>query len=696
MKRKLHRRTVIVPLGLLACCSVALAQTEALLEETVVTASRSAQTVFDAPGSIDLVTREQIERAGPQINISEALSTIPGINVADRNNYAQDLQISIRGFGSRAPFGVRGVRLMVDGLPITLPDGQGQTSQFAASSTDRIEVLKGPIAALYGNASGGVIQAFTREPSIKPEWRATGFVGSDDLYRSSVQYSETRGDYGLVLDYGALSSNGFREYSAAERHHVNAKLVRAHAAGKTSFIVNALNQTKSEDPGTLTKTQFDTNPYQAQGVNKTNRAGKQFVQSLAGLTHEQRLSDGSELALRGFVATRDLDNPGNGTTFILIDRLQWGLGAQWSATATAFGVPARVQLGAEFDAVADDRKARTNSSGIATGSITRDEDNLSSATGLYARADWALSDDWTLLTGLRWTSVTHEIKDRYFLEATPRDGSGSRTYSGLSPVVGLTRHLGANANVYVNVARSLEAPTLNEVLYRDSGTASVNEFNSLLSASRSDQLEVGYKARGDQWATQAAAFWVRTEDEVVPNRLSSFAANWQNVDTSRRGVEASYLRMLTKEFRLDARATYVNGRYEQAATIQPSNVPVASGNRLTNIPSSRISLDIAWSNFQFNAKASRGQEAALELQSVGRIFVKSDNAERTNPYSLVNLRYAVRMPAWGGRLHGFARANNLTNKKYASSTIGDQESLRFYEPGAPRNYLLGVNFTQSW
>jgi len=457
MKRKLHRRTVIVPLGLLACCSVALAQTEALLEETVVTASRSAQTVFDAPGSIDLVTREQIERAGPQINISEALSTIPGINVADRNNYAQDLQISIRGFGSRAPFGVRGVRLMVDGLPITLPDGQGQTSQFAASSTDRIEVLKGPIAALYGNASGGVIQAFTREPSIRPEWRATGFVGSDDLYRSSVQYSETRGDYGLVLDYGALSSNGFREYSAAERHHVNAKLVRAHAAGKTSFIVNALNQTKSEDPGTLTKTQFDTNPYQAQGVNKTNRAGKQFVQSLAGLTHEQRLSDGSELALRGFVATRDLDNPGNGTTFILIDRLQWGLGAQWSATATAFGVPARVQLGAEFDAVADDRKARTNSSGIATGSITRDEDNLSSATGLYARADWALSDDWTLLTGLRWTSVTHEIKDRI---VSP-DGSGSRTYSGLSPVVGLTRHLGANANVYVNVARSLEAPTLN-------------------------------------------------------------------------------------------------------------------------------------------------------------------------------------------------------------------------------------------
>ena len=682
---------------LLFCAAFSVAagsapRAETVLDDVVVSASRSEQTIFDAPGSIDSVNRERIEASGPQINISESLGLVPGINVANRNNYAQDLQISIRGFGSRAPFGVRGVRLMVDGLPITLPDGQGQTSQFAATSTGRIEVLKGPIAALYGNASGGVIQAFTREPSIKPEWRATGFVGSDDLYRSSIQYSETRGDYGLVLDYGALSSGGFREYSSAERHHVNAKLVRTHVAGKTTFIVNALNQTKSDEPGTLIKSDFETNPYQAQSANKTNRAGKQFVQSLAGLTHEQRLSDGSELALRGFLATRDLDNPGNGATFILIDRLQWGIGAQWSSTATAFGVPTRVQLGAEYDAVADDRKARTNTFGVATGNPTRDEDNLSSATGIYARADWALSEDWSLLTGLRWTSVTHEIKDRYFLEnPTPRDGSGSRTYSGLSPVVGLTWHVGANANVYVNVARSLETPTLNEVLYRENGGVK-NEFNSVLSEARSDQLEVGYKARGDQWATQAAVFWVRTEDEVVPNRLSSFQSTWQNVDTNRRGAEASYLRDFSKEWRVTTQASYVEGYYAKSGSFVLGG-GFTSGNRLTNIPSSRISVDIAWSSSQFKAKATRGQEAALELQSVGRIFVRSDNTERTNPYSLLSLRYAVRIPAWGGQLQGLVRADNLANKKYASSTVGDQSSAQYYEPGAPRNFLVGITYS---
>ncbi|MEY4001686.1 MAG: Fe(3+) dicitrate transport protein FecA precursor, partial [Pseudomonadota bacterium] len=251
-------------LTVLACFVVSLsipAKGQTVLDEVVVSASRSEQSIFDAPGSIDSVNRERIEASGPQINISESLGLTPGINVANRNNYAQDL------FGSRAPFGVRGVRLMVDGLPQSLPDGQGQTSQFAASSTSRIEVLRGPLAALYGNASGGVIQAFTRDPSEKPEWTVTGYAGSDELYRSSIQYSETRGDYGLVFDYGALSSEGFRQYSAAERHHINTKLVKKGEGSKTTFILNALDQKKSEDPGSRNLTNFQSRPYDADTFN---------------------------------------------------------------------------------------------------------------------------------------------------------------------------------------------------------------------------------------------------------------------------------------------------------------------------------------------------------------------------------------------------------------------------------------------
>ncbi|MEN9794254.1 MAG: Colicin receptor precursor, partial [Pseudomonadota bacterium] len=284
MRKDVFPLTIVAAAVLSALSSPARADT--LLDEVVVTASRSEQTIFDAPGSIDSVNRERIEASGPQINISESLGLVPGINVANRNNYAQDLQISIRGFGSRAPFGVRGVRLMVDGLPQSLPDGQGQTSQFAASSTSRIEVLRGPLAALYGNASGGVIQAFTRDPSEKPELTVTGYAGSDELYRSSIQYSETRGDYGLVFDYGALSSEGFRQYSAAERHHINTKLVKKGEGSKTTFILNALDQKKSEDPGSRTAAEFASAPYAANAGNLGFKAGKRFVQAITGVVHE--------------------------------------------------------------------------------------------------------------------------------------------------------------------------------------------------------------------------------------------------------------------------------------------------------------------------------------------------------------------------------------------------------------------------
>ena len=197
--------------------SAALAQA---LDDVVISASRSEQRSFDAPGSIQSVGRDVIESAGPQINISEALAGIPGIHVANRNNFSQDLQISIRGFGSRAPFGVRGVRLIIDGIPQTLPDGQGQSSQFALTSADRIEVLKGPIAMLYGNAAGGVVQVFTRSPSATPELSFAAYAGSDGLFRTSTQYSETRGPYGMVVDIATFRSDGFRDYSRAAREQL--------------------------------------------------------------------------------------------------------------------------------------------------------------------------------------------------------------------------------------------------------------------------------------------------------------------------------------------------------------------------------------------------------------------------------------------------------------------------------------------
>lgn len=702
MRRDVFPLTIVAAAVLSALSSLARADTR--LDETVVTASRSEQTIFDAPGSIDSVNRERIEASGPQINISESLGLVPGINVANRNNYAQDLQISIRGFGSRAPFGVRGVRLMVDGLPQSLPDGQGQTSQFAASSTSRIEVLRGPLAALYGNASGGVIQAFTRDPSEKPEWTVTGYAGSDELYRSSIQYSETRGDYGLVFDYGALSSEGFRQYSAAERHHINTKLVKKGEGSKTTFILNALDQRKSEDPGSRTAAEFASAPYAANAGNLGFKAGKRFVQAITGVVHESGSQGRGLLTLRASLSSRDLDNPGRSdsltstATWILIDRIQHALGAEYQMPVSFSGVGGRLSFGFEVDQVKDARTAKTfQTDGTIANPLSRDEDNTASNMGIFARGDWFPSDNLSLTTGLRFSQVKLQVKD--YLPAVSGDGSGSRSYTGASPVIGLVKHLGRDQNLFMNVGRSFETPTLNEILYTPviGGTTS-NSFYGLDPA-RSTQLEAGWKLRrANKGFLTASAFFIRTKDDIVPEYLSSFQASWQNVDTERKGLELGGQWLWSRNFSSAAGFTWIEATYSEGATIRTSSSASTStvasrGNKLPNTPSDRTQVELRYRSSEMAKKNVPLFQSTLELISVGDIYVRSDNTEKTSRYNLANLSLSANKPLGQGFVTGYLRIDNLTDKLYAASTIGDQESQRYYEPGAPRNWLIGLKYS---
>lgn len=677
-----------------ALASPVAAQTP--LDAVVVTASRTEQAAFDASGSIDLISREQIEAAGPQINISEALAAVPGITVANRNNYAQDLQISVRGYGARAPFGVRGVRLYVDGLPLTLPDGQGQTSQFAATSAARMEVLKGPLAALYGNASGGVIQVLTRDPMESPEVSAYYAFGSDDLRRTSLQFSDTAGEWGIVADYGAFSSTGFRDASAAERDHFNFKLLRkGENSSRTTVILNSLDQKKSEDPGTLTLAEFNASPYQAAAANKQNKAGKSFVQNLAGLVYETSAEGWEMLRLTGYLATRDLDNPGNGVTYILLDRAQHGVSGFGERRAMIGGTPVRLTTGLELDSVKDARKQQTNSQGQPTGPLRRNEDNIAFSSGAFASLDWYLNERWSLTTGLRLSSVSLEVDD-YFLTDN-LDGSGSRQYQGLGLVVGATRHLSPATNLFVNLGRSIETPTLNEVIYKESGGRSVNQFNADLNAAQNDQLELGLKHREGRDAYTAAIIYGRTQDEIVPLRLSPFSATWQNADTTRMGAEFAFTKFLSPTLRWNGSLAFLSAEYdEQISIIGPIAYTIRPGNKLVNIPETSAQTEIAWNSARFNPLALNAWEAAVELVHLGPVQARSDNLESTASTTLLNLRASYTTPLLGGRLRAFVRFDNLTDEIYASSIKGDESSAAYYEAGAPRSVLVGVSYTKTF
>ncbi len=666
---------------------------DTLLDDVVVSSSRSEQRSFDAPGSIQSVNRAQIESGGPQINLSESLVGIPGVSAGNRNNYAQDLQISIRGYGARAPFGVRGVKLFVDGIPQTIADGQGQTSQFALTSADRIEVLKGPISSLYGNASGGVLQVFTRSPGEKPELTVGNTWGSYGLNHANVQYSEKKGNIGIVLDSAHFKSEGFRHYSQAEREHLNAKLELETERGKASFIVNYLDNKKSQDPGTLSSSLFSANPYQAQANNESNKAGKSFIQQMYGVNFDGKINADTSYNYRVYYGERSLDNPTRvSSTYIVINREFTGAAASLTSRAEIINIPVKFTAGAELDYVKDKRLGYTNNSGT-KGTLNRQEDNLADSFGTYIQSEWYLSPKYTGLLGLRFTSVRLEVKDQ-FLSDTSGNGSGSKTYQGISPIGGLTYHLNPNTNLYAQIGTGFETPTLNEVIYTPNGSSSsINQFYSGISAARSLQSEIGVKWRDtNQAKIDVAFFHAKTKNDIVPYYLSTSGSTFQNADTEKTGFELSGLKVLPLNFAIRGAYTLISAKYDQNTSV--SSGAVNSGNKIPGIAENQLYMDLSWRSIDWLAKPKvTYTEAGIDYKSVGKMYADSRNLNVANSYKLWGARLSHNIKNGAHTLTMFGRVDNISNKVYASSVVVDQQFGSYYEPGMPRNWILGVKYS---
>lgn len=701
--KKTYLATAVAALFATSITSAIAADT--LLDDVVVSSSRSEQRSFDAPGSIQSVNRAQIENGGPQINLSESLVGVPGINVANRNNYAQDLQVSIRGYGARAPFGVRGVKMFQDGIPMTLADGQGQTSQFALTSADRIEVLKGPIASLYGNASGGVLQVFTKSPGDKPELVVADTIGSYGLNHKNIQYSEKRGDVGIVVDSSNFKSDGFRQWSAAEREHLNAKIEFDSNAGRLTLIANYLDNKNTQDPGTLASSDYVNRPYlvYTDGPNQSSKYGKSFIQGVYGLTFDGKLSTTTNYRYRLYTGNRDF--VAAASDYSVIDRKFMGTALDVMSRSSIAGIPVKIMGGVEYDYVKDYRLAYSNTSGVMGTTPTRNEDNLARNNGVYIQTEWSLSDKYTGLIGLRYTSVKLEVIDKYFNESPPVDGSGSKKYSGLSPVVGLTYHLNESTNVYGQVGSGFETPTLNEVLYKNYGSGTVantdykNEFDSSLVASRSNQFELGFKWKPSVGArVDGAIFYANTRNDIVPNITRVTGSTWTNAATEKYGLELSGQYVAYKNIALRTAITAISANYAQTTST------ASDGNKMPGIPEMQLYVDLAWRSVDWLSKPKLTYtEVGVDYRYTDKIYVDSRTANNpsgvsrntitTDAYSLVGLRISQNYKVGPHAFTIFGRLDNLFDQKYVSSVVVNQASARYYEPGMPRNWIVGLKYS---
>ena len=679
---------------MLALAGVAQAQTVAptTLKEVVVSANRQEQQSFDAPASIQAVGADVIEAAGPRVNLSEAMNRVPGITVLNRQNYAQDLQLSIRGSGSRAPFGIRGARLIVDGIPATMPDGQGQASTISLPSAQRIEVLRGPLAQLYGNSAGGVLQVFTADGPAQPVLRSSLDLGSDGLRRYGLQVAGQSGALNYVIDHSDFSTDGWRENSAAKRRHTNAKLRwTASESTRLTLVANVFDQPVSGDPLGLTREQLQANPRQAVANSTLYKAGKDVSQNQLGLVLDHRLDARSDLSARVYTGQRDLDNrlsiplapqqaPTASGGVVQLDRSYSGAGLRYTRRYPLGEGQVQLTTGLDHERMSERRQGFINNLG-AVGALKRDEDNAVNSTGLYAQADWAINEAWSALAGLRANRVNFRVEDFYIRPGNP-DDSGRADFSATNPVVGITRHLSADTNVYANVGRGFETPTFTEIAYTAGGSGP----NLGLQSARSTHVEIGVKTKlAEGHRLDAALFHIGTDNEIVVASSSGGRTIYTNAGKTRRsGLELAYSGQLARDWRAHVAASTLNATF--ADTFKSSSgATVAAGNRIPGTVNRSLFAELAW-----QPRAVPGMTAALELVHQGSMVVDDLNSDRTDAATRFNLRLGFEQTFGAWTLREQLRVENVTDKAYVGSVIANDGNKRFFEPAPGRQWGLGV------
>jgi iron complex outermembrane recepter protein len=670
-----------------------LAQDQAVpqLDPIVVTATRSAQRAFDLPLAIDTVDRDRIQNGQLQLNLSESLAGIPGLSIQNRWNYAQDLQLSIRGFGARANFGVRGVRLYQDYIPATMPDGQGQTGSFSLVSAQRIEVLRGPFSSLYGNASGGVISVFTEEGPATPVAGGQLIGGSFGTWNAIAKVAGQSGAVNYVLAGNYFTIDGYRDHSEASRELGNARL-RIIASPDTSIVIiaNALYQPEAQDPLGLTRAQWEANPRQADPAATQFDTRKTVSQKQAGATVESRLTETTNLRVTGYGGTRTVRQylalPGIGATssggVTDLDGSFGGVDGRLTTQFTLAERPGSITLGANYETQRQLRRGYVNNNGM-LGDLRRDEtDNVSNTDG-YLQFEISPLDALSLLAGWRYSDVRFNSDDHYITSANPND-SGQRSYSHGSPVVGAMWHVTDRVNVYANYGQGFETPTFIELAYRPVGSG----LNFALQPALSNSGEIGLKALiGRDQRVNLAAFDIRTSNEIVIDTATGGRTTYKNAArTERKGVEAAWQGNLGAGFAGYASYTYLSAKFTDAATTGAPPQIVPAGARLPGVPGTSAYGELSWAY-----PPASGLNAAVEVQYAGNVYVNDRNTDAAPAWTIANLRVGLEQQVGAWTLREFVRLNNFTNVNYVGTVIVGDTNNRYFEPSATRNFLIGVS-----
>ncbi|MBV7483700.1 TonB-dependent receptor [Bordetella sp. BOR01] len=691
----------------LAAASADAADTTATLPPVQVTSTQIVQPAFDTPASVDVIDGRSMRDSHLQVNLSESLGSVPGLLIQNRQNYAQDLQLSLRGFGARSTFGVRGVRLYVDGIPATMPDGQGQTSNIDIASIDRVEVLRGPFSALHGNSSGGVVSVTTEDGDGPARITSSFAAGSDGQRRYGLKASGSAGDapqdFRYLLSTNRYLTDGYREHSAARKTLANAKLgIGLGADNDLTLVFNSVDLA-ADDPQGLTRQEFEDDPRSAAPGALRFDTRKTVRQTQGGAVYEHRVDNQNALRLMLYYGQRDTRQflsipvatqaaPGQAGGVIDLRRDYGGADLRWTWQSQLAARPFTMAAGLAYDTMTEDRRGYENFVQTAQGpqlgvqgKLRRKERNRAWNLDPYLQASWQFAPAWTLEAGLRYSTVRFDSQDQYITPGNA-DDSGSARYRKALPMAALRYQVNPGLNLYATAGRGFETPTFNELSYRPDGQPGLN-FG--LQPSVNTSIEAGAKAHIGQGTLTAALFQTRTADEIAVDTSQDGRTTYQNAGRTRRqGAELRWTATLARHWRAALAYTWLDARYRDGfhdGAPTPDN-RVAAGNRIPGIAQHAAYVALAWA-------PPKGWRAGIEGRYLGAMYADDRNQHRAPGYftAAVHAGYAWSWQDW--QFDAFARLDNVFDRHYVGSVIVNAGQDRYYEPAPGRTWIAGLGAT---
>lgn len=655
------------------------------LDSVVITATRLSSNLLQSPLAVTSLDVSELNPVFQNISVNEYLQSVPGLFVLNSENYAQDLRISIRGFGSRSAFGIRGVKLIVDGIPETTPDGQGQIDNLLTGSIQRMEVIRGPSSSLYGNASGGVLSITTEEVLDHSFVQGGVNVGAYGRWQLNARGGWKGKSSGILVQAAHIETDGYRAQSGMKANQFDTRYFHEIGEkGKLKVAFNLTDSPQADDPGGLTLSEVDEDRQAARGRNVQFKTGEEVTHWRLTSSYDWAGDQGLALNSYGFISGRSFYGllPFESGGIVDLSRTYFGGGLSAERKLVGTRIVNTWMAGLDFSGQRDDRIRYNNLNG-SQGDRSLDQLESFNNIGLYAvnRTEW---NDWVLSIGLRYDWNRLSVDDNFQVAG---DESGESKLNAFNPSFGLSKRIANQTMLFFNYSTNFETPTLSELSSNPTGATG---FNNELQAQEGRNVEVGMRTQASpNFYLEGVLFHIKTDQEIIPFELQAFPDRefYRNAgETIRKGVEASAVFSVSRGWDFSATYTYADFTYNNYTV---SNVAL-DGNKLPGIPQHMGSI-------QAEHRSDKGFTIFAQARMVGDLYAEDANTTLVENYTLANIKLGYTIQARNIEILPYAGINNVFGVQYFDNIRINAFGRRYYEPAPTMNIYAGfrVRFDKS-